>query len=66
VALLVLLRAVLCAGFGMGLMFGMFLGAMGDMQPIQLVNGREIPQPPLGEQVMVCIMLHAGSTLSLR
>ncbi|KAG5175089.1 mitochondrial import inner membrane translocase subunit TIM22 [Tribonema minus] len=37
-------------GFGMGLLFGMFLGAMGDMQPIQVINGREVPQAPLGEQ----------------
>lgn len=35
----------------MGLLFGMFIGAMGDMQPIQVINGREVPQAPLGEQV---------------
>lgn len=35
----------------MGFVFGMFLGAMGDMQPLQMVNGREVPQAPLREQV---------------
>jgi hypothetical protein len=39
------------AGAGMGFLFGMFLGAMGDMQPISMINGREVPQPPLREQV---------------
>lgn len=38
-------------GGGMGFMFGMFLGAMGDMQPIHMINGREVPQAPLKEQV---------------
>ncbi len=35
----------------MGFVFGLFLGAMGDMQPLQMVNGREVPQAPLREQV---------------
>lgn len=35
----------------MGFVFGIFLGAMGDMQPLQMVNGREVPQAPLREQV---------------
>lgn len=38
-------------GAGMGFVFGIFLGAMGDMQPMQMINGREVPQAPLGEQV---------------
>lgn len=38
-------------GAGMGFVFGLFLGAMGDMQPLQMVNGREVPQAPLREQV---------------
>jgi hypothetical protein len=43
---------IMCiAGAGMGFLFGMFLGAMGDMQPISMINGREVPQPPLREQV---------------
>ncbi len=37
-------------GAGMGILFGMFFGAMGDMQPIQLLHGREVPQLPLKEQ----------------
>ena len=35
-----------------GVVFGMFLGMMGDMQPLQMVNGREVPQAPLREQVI--------------
>lgn len=35
----------------MGFVFGLFLGAMGDMTPLQMVNGREVPQGPLREQV---------------
>ncbi|CAM9281358.1 unnamed protein product, partial [Choristocarpus tenellus] len=35
----------------MGFLFGMFLGAMGDMQPLHMINGREVPQAPLKEQV---------------
>ena len=27
------------------------MGAMGDVSPIQIVNGREVPQAPLREQV---------------
>lgn len=48
-----LLSAVIVSttGAGMGFVFGMFLGAMGDMQPLQMVNGRQVPQAPLGEQV---------------
>lgn len=35
----------------MGVVFGLFLGAMGDMQPLQMVNGRQVPQAPFKEQV---------------
>lgn len=35
----------------MGFVFGLFLGAMGDMQPLRMINGREVPQAPLREQV---------------
>jgi hypothetical protein len=57
------------AGAGMGFLFGMFLGAMGDMQPISMINGREVPQPPLREQVhnfeirMVMLSSWANSVL---
>jgi Tim17/Tim22/Tim23/Pmp24 family len=53
----------------MGFLFGMFLGAMGDMQPISMINGREVPQPPLREQVhdlevrMVMLSREADSVL---
>ena len=40
-----------CPGAGMGVVFGLFLGAMGDMQPLQMVNGRQVPQAPFKEQV---------------
>lgn len=39
------------AGAGMGLALGVFLGAMGDMQPLRMIKGREVPQAPLREQV---------------
>jgi len=35
------------AGVGLGL----FMGAMGDVSPIQVVNGREVPQAPVREQL---------------
>lgn len=38
-------------GAGMGFFLGLFLGAMGDMQPMRIINGREVPQAPLREQV---------------
>jgi len=40
------------AGAGLGVMMGIFLGAMGDMSPaIPIINGREAPQAPAGEQM---------------
>lgn len=42
---------VVATGAGMGFVFGLFLGAMGDMQPLQMINGREVPQAPFREQV---------------
>lgn len=35
------------AGIGLGL----FMGAMGDVSPIQIVNGKEVPQAPVREQL---------------
>jgi import inner membrane translocase subunit TIM22 len=52
-------------GAGMGLLFGMFLGAMGDMQPIQLLNGREVPQAPLREQARAAYLGTATRSVSL-
>lgn len=40
------------AGAGLGVMMGIFLGAMGDMSPaIPIINGREAPQAPAKEQL---------------
>ena len=44
----------LIAGGGMGLLMGVFLGAMSDATPpVQVVAGKEIPQAPLREQLKV-------------
>jgi mitochondrial import inner membrane translocase subunit TIM22 len=49
----------------MGFLFGMFLGAMGDMQPISMINGREVPQPPLREQARAAYLSTATRSLGL-
>jgi import inner membrane translocase subunit TIM22 len=38
-------------GSVLGILMGLFMGAMGDVSPIQIINGREVPQAPLREQV---------------
>ncbi len=38
-------------GGGMGFMMGIFLGAMSDMSPINVSQGREVPQGPIREQL---------------
>jgi mitochondrial import inner membrane translocase subunit TIM22 len=38
-------------GSVLGVGMGLFMGAMGDVSPIQVINGREVPQAPLREQV---------------
>ncbi|CAM9295936.1 unnamed protein product [Phaeothamnion confervicola] len=53
------------SGFGAGLLFGMFLGAMGDMQPIQMINGREVPQAPLREQMRAAYRQTSTRSLSM-
>ena len=41
-------------GGAMGLLMGVFLGAMSDATPpVTLVGGKDVPQPPLREQVKV-------------
>lgn len=35
----------------MAIALGVFMGAMGDVSPIQVLQGREVPQAPLREQV---------------
>ena len=38
----------------MGLLMGVFLGAMSDATPpVTLVGGKDVPQPPLREQIKV-------------
>ena len=42
----------LFGGAGMGLIMGIFLGAMSDMTPpVTVINGKEVPQAPLKEQM---------------
>lgn len=39
-------------GYMMGLVMGLFLGAMSDMTPpVTVINGKEVPQAPLKEQM---------------
>lgn len=38
-------------GSVLGVGLGLFMGAMGDVSPIQIVNGREVPQAPVREQL---------------
>jgi hypothetical protein len=39
---------------------GVFMGAMGDVSPIQIVNGREVPQAPLREQMRAALKATAS------
>ncbi len=39
----------MCSIMAIGL--GIFMGAMGDVSPIQVLHGKEVPQAPLREQV---------------
>ena len=43
------LQGLLGAFMGVGL--GLFMGAMGDVSPIEVRQGREVPQAPLREQM---------------
>jgi len=42
-------------GAGLGFGLGLFLGAMGDMTPIQHIKGRQPPQAPLDEMVRILV-----------
>jgi import inner membrane translocase subunit TIM22 len=44
----IIMGAVMGAVLGSGL--GLFMGAMGDVSPIEIIQGREVPQAPLREQ----------------
>jgi import inner membrane translocase subunit TIM22 len=45
----IIIGAVMGSVLGVGL--GVFMGAMGDVSPIQVLQGREVPQAPLREQL---------------
>jgi hypothetical protein len=47
----IILGAVMGSVLGVGL--GLFMGAMGDVSPIQVIQGREVPQTPLREQMRI-------------
>ena len=47
-------------GAVIGVAMGIFMGAMGDVSPIQIVNGREVPQAPLREQMRAAFKSTAG------
>lgn len=43
-------------GGAMGLVFGVFMGAMSDMTPpVTVINGKEVPQAPLKEQMRTVV-----------
>ena len=42
-------------GYVMGLGLGVFMGAMGDVSAIQIIQGREVPQAPLREQMRAAL-----------
>ena len=47
-------------GSVIGVAMGIFMGAMGDVSPIQIINGREVPQAPLREQMRAAFKATAG------
>ena len=50
-------------GAGLGLALGVFMGAMGDVSPIQVLHGREVPTAPLREQLRSAYKSTAGKSL---
>mmetsp|Transcript_22671 Transcript_22671/g.32472 ORF Transcript_22671/g.32472 Transcript_22671/m.32472 type:complete len:231 (-) Transcript_22671:95-787(-) len=51
-------------GGAMGLIMGVFLGAMSDATPpITIINGKEVPQAPLKEQMRVTLRATADKSL---
>lgn len=51
-------------GGAMGLVMGVFLGAMSDMTPpVTVINGREVPQAPLREQMKTTMRATADRSL---
>jgi import inner membrane translocase subunit TIM22 len=57
----ILMGAVMGSVLGIGM--GVFMGAMGDVSPIQILNGREVPQAPLREQVRAGFKSTAGKSM---
>jgi len=54
----------LFGGAGMGLLMGVFLGAMSDMSsPITVLNGKEVPQAPLREQMRTTMRATAEKSM---
>jgi import inner membrane translocase subunit TIM22 len=51
------------SGAVLGVGLGLFMGAMGDVSPIQIVNGREVPQAPLREQMRAAYKATANKAL---
>lgn len=49
-------------GSVLGIGLGMFMGAMGDVSPIQIINGREVPQAPIREQFRAAYKATASKT----
>jgi import inner membrane translocase subunit TIM22 len=43
-----------------GVAMGLFMGAMGDVSPLQIIQGKEVPQAPLREQVRSAFKATAG------
>eukprot|EP00560_Eucampia_antarctica_P008752 CAMPEP_0197826366 /NCGR_PEP_ID=MMETSP1437-20131217/3335_1 /TAXON_ID=49252 ORGANISM="Eucampia antarctica, Strain CCMP1452" /NCGR_SAMPLE_ID=MMETSP1437 /ASSEMBLY_ACC=CAM_ASM_001096 /LENGTH=238 /DNA_ID=CAMNT_0043426775 /DNA_START=67 /DNA_END=783 /DNA_ORIENTATION=+ len=51
-------------GAGMGLLMGVFLGAMSDMTPpVTVLNGKDVPQAPLREQMRTTLRATAEKSL---
>lgn len=51
-------------GGAMGLLLGVFLGAMSDMTPpVTIINGKDVPQAPLKEQMSTTVRATAEKSL---
>ena len=54
----------LVGGGVMGLLMGVFLGAMSDATPpVQVIAGKDVPQPPLREQIRTTMRMTANKSL---
>lgn len=52
-------------GYIMGLGLGGFMGVMGDVSGLQIINGKEVPQTPLREQMRVGIKQLSSKSLGM-